>query len=217
SYATLEPQGITGVNYIDITAGTPTRPLLKNTVPRGVVPRLGSRPSAIANLLAGGGFIVQRTVDLLDRANRLFSDQNIKTLSATLSDVQAVTAELRQRKSIIADADVTVRNAGEAAAQVRELAKSSDALVNGPAKSSLTQIGDAAKEIDASAKDLQGLLASLKGPTAQFAAEGLPRLTEDLSSIKRASDHLDRLLTAIQANPRGFLSAPPAREEKVKP
>ena len=29
SYATLEPQGITGVNYIQITAGTPSKPLLK--------------------------------------------------------------------------------------------------------------------------------------------------------------------------------------------
>ncbi|MDO8902802.1 MAG: MlaD family protein, partial [Phenylobacterium sp.] len=28
SYATLEPQGITGLNYVQITAGTSTRPLL---------------------------------------------------------------------------------------------------------------------------------------------------------------------------------------------
>src|SRR5512140_1861199 len=30
SYATLEPQGITGVNYVQITAGTATKPLLKS-------------------------------------------------------------------------------------------------------------------------------------------------------------------------------------------
>ena len=35
SYATLEPQGITGVNYVQITAGTPAKPLLKDTGPRG--------------------------------------------------------------------------------------------------------------------------------------------------------------------------------------
>ena len=29
SYATLEPQGITGLNYVQITSGTGTRPLLK--------------------------------------------------------------------------------------------------------------------------------------------------------------------------------------------
>jgi len=30
SYATLEPQGITGLNYVQITAGTASRPLLKD-------------------------------------------------------------------------------------------------------------------------------------------------------------------------------------------
>src|SRR6202007_1915486 len=29
SYATLEPQGITGLNYIQISAGTPAKPLLE--------------------------------------------------------------------------------------------------------------------------------------------------------------------------------------------
>src|ERR1044071_8194973 len=30
SYGTLEPQGITGLNYIQISAGTPSKPLLKD-------------------------------------------------------------------------------------------------------------------------------------------------------------------------------------------
>src|SRR6187402_3804750 len=32
SFATLEPQGITGVNYVQIAAGTPAKPLLNSTV-----------------------------------------------------------------------------------------------------------------------------------------------------------------------------------------
>src|ERR1700761_2773985 len=35
SYATLEPQGVTGVNYVQITAGTRARPFLKDVTPRG--------------------------------------------------------------------------------------------------------------------------------------------------------------------------------------
>jgi ABC-type transporter Mla subunit MlaD len=35
SYATLEPQGITGVNYVQITAGSPNKELLKDTVKTG--------------------------------------------------------------------------------------------------------------------------------------------------------------------------------------
>src|SRR5205085_3715865 len=107
------------------TAGTPSKPLLKNTVPEGQVPRLASQRDALSDLLAGGGFIVQRAVEALDRVNRVFSDENIKTLTATMSDVQAVTGELRERKSIIADAQKTLQDADQATEQITALAKSS--------------------------------------------------------------------------------------------
>src|SRR5579872_4463557 len=45
SYATLEPQGITGVNYVQITAGTPSRPFLKDATPHGQVPVIRSQKS----------------------------------------------------------------------------------------------------------------------------------------------------------------------------
>ena len=53
SYATLEPQGITGVNYVQITAGTPSKPLLKDTVPRDQVPVIRSQRSTLSDLLEG--------------------------------------------------------------------------------------------------------------------------------------------------------------------
>ena len=168
SYATLEPQGITGVNYIQITAGSASRPLLKETVPPGQIPRMKSQKDALSDLLAGGGFIVQRTVEVLDRVNRVFSDENIKTIGATLSDVQAVTAELRERKSIIADAQKTLQSADEAAQQIRDLAKSSNGLVNGDAKRTLSKLGDAAGEIEATAKQLRGMVDKLQGPDHRF-------------------------------------------------
>src|SRR5579872_1247805 len=39
STASLEPQGITGVNYIQITAGTRAKPLLKEVTPFGQTPQ----------------------------------------------------------------------------------------------------------------------------------------------------------------------------------
>jgi phospholipid/cholesterol/gamma-HCH transport system substrate-binding protein len=217
SYATLEPQGITGVNYIQITAGTASKPLLKDTVPPGTVPRMKSQRDALSDLLAGGGFIVQRTVEVLDRVNRVFSDENIKTLSATMSDVQAVTAELRERKSVIADAQKTLQSADEAARQIRDLAKSSQGLVDGDAKRTMAKLGDAAGEIEATAKDLRGMVDKLQGPTADFAANGLPEISGAINSLQRTLDRLDQLLSEVQANPRGLVGKAPAKQIEVKP
>lgn len=59
SYATLEPQGITGLNYVQITAGTGTRQLLKEAdkprcerlgLGRDCIPVIRSQRSAISDL-----------------------------------------------------------------------------------------------------------------------------------------------------------------------
>jgi phospholipid/cholesterol/gamma-HCH transport system substrate-binding protein len=217
SYATLEPEGITGVNYIQITAGTASRPLLKDTVAEGQVPRIKSQRDALSDLLAGGGFIVQRTVEALDRVNRIFSDENIKTLTATMSDIEAVTAELRERKTIIADAQKTLRDADEATQRLGALAKSSEGLVNGDGRATIVKLGDAATELQGTAKDLRTMLGRLDGPTEAFATTGLPQLTQMIESLQRASDHLDQVLQEVQSDPRGVIGKAPAKQIEVKP
>jgi phospholipid/cholesterol/gamma-HCH transport system substrate-binding protein len=217
SYAQLEPQGITGVNYIQITAGTTSKPLLRDTVREGQIPRIPSQKDTLSDLLAGGGFIVQRAVEALDRVNRVFSDENIKTLSATMSDVQAVTAEIRERKAIIADAQKTLQDADEATRQFAALGKSSQNLVDGDGRRAVTKLSDAAGEIQGAAKGLRETMARLQGPTENFATTGLPQLTTAITSLQRATDHLDRVLSEVEANPQGVIGKAPAKEVEVRP
>ena len=104
SYATLEPQGITGINYLQITAGDPAKRLLKETVADGEVPIIRTQRSALSDLLAGGGTVLNANIEALDRVNRVLGDENIQTFGAALDDLQAFTAEAREQKEIIADA-----------------------------------------------------------------------------------------------------------------
>ncbi|HEY5290513.1 MAG TPA: MlaD family protein [Caulobacteraceae bacterium] len=217
SIATLEPQGITGVNYVQISAGTPAKPLLKTVTPQGEIPVIHTKEDALSNLLAGGGYIVQRAVETLDRVNRVLSDQNIQSLSSTMTNMRDVTAELNKRKTIIADAQKTVEDADAAVTQVRELAKSGNTLVNGDGKRAIAKLADAATEIEASAKSLHGMIDNLKGPTTQFATTGLPQLSNAIISLQRATDRVDQVMGDIQTNPRGLIGKPPAKEIEVKP
>lgn len=217
SYAALEPQGITGVNYVQITAGTQSKPLMKTTVPEGVVPKMSSRRDALSDLLAGGGYVLQRTVETLDRVNRVLSDDNIKALSGAMGDLHSVTSELRDHKSIIADAQKTLQGAGEALERISGLAKSSQGLVDGDAKRALAKLGDAASEIQGASKALRVTLEKLQGPASDFASQGLPKLTEEIDSLQRATQQLNMLLGDLQTNPRGLVGKAPAKEVEVKP
>ena len=225
SYATLEPQGITGVNYVQITAGTPSKPLLKVLEKakcdkigiRECIPIIRSQRSALSDLLEGGGTVLTRTIEALDRVNRVLSDQNVKTFSAALSDTQAVTAEFRERKSVIADAQKALQDIDAAAQEITELSKSGRSLVEGDGRRTMKNVADAAEEAKATAKDARAIIGKLSGPTADFASNGLPQVTAAVIQLQSAAESLERLVSEIQSSPTGALGKPAAEELKVKP
>jgi phospholipid/cholesterol/gamma-HCH transport system substrate-binding protein len=220
SYATLEPQGITGVNYIQITAGTPSRMLLKAYAKArcgDCVPVLKSQRSTLSDLLEGGGTVLTRTIEALDRVNRVLSDQNIKTFNAALSDTQAVTAELRERKSIIADAQKALQDADTATQNANALITSSKELVDGDGKRAIKNLADAADEVKGAAKDVRGMVAGLQGPTSDFATNGLPQVTAAVIQLQATAQSLDRLVNDLESSPTGALGKGQAAEVKVKP
>lgn len=161
--------------------------------------------------------MLTRTVEALDRVNRVLSDENIKTVSAAIADTQAVTAELRERKALIADAQKALQNIDAAAAQITELSKSSQALVDGEGKRTLANLADAAGEAQVAAKDIRAMVGRLDAPTNEFATNGLPQLTSAIQSLQQTADSLDRLIRDVEANPRGLVGKSPAQELKVKP
>lgn len=217
SFATLEPQGITGVNYVQITAGTPTQRLLKRVTPRGTVPRIRSERGMLSDLLASGGNVLASAIEALDRVNRVLSEDNIKRISGMLDDVQAATAELRERKAIIADAQRALQSADRAAQEIGELAASSNDLIKGDGRQIVTRLGNAATDIEAAATDLRTMMGKLQGPTGDFAVTGLQQITSAGASLQQAADSFDRILAEIQQSPQGLVSKPPAREIEVKP
>ena len=217
SVATLDPQGITGVTFIQITAGTRALPLLKDATPHGQPLIIHSKPGALSDLLSGGGNLVQRALETLNRVNQVLSDANIKRFSNTMENIQDVTAELNKRKQIIADADHAIVSADTAAQQITALAKSAQGLVDGNGKQTLTKITDAASQIESAAHDLDGMINKLKGPTSDFATNGLPQITSAIASLQSATDNLNHLISEVEANPRGFINKPSAKQVEVKP
>lgn len=217
SSATLEPQGITGVNYVQITAGTSAKRMLKDTVPAGEIPVIRSQNSALSDLLQGGGTVLTRTIEALDRVNNVLSDENVKTLSAALNDVQAITAEARERKAIIADAQKALQNIDAAAMEIGELSRSTRGLVETDGKRTLAELAEAAEELKAATKDARSMISRLEGPTTDFATTGLPQLTRAVTTLQSAAESLDRLVGEVESNPQGVISKSPAKEVEVRP
>jgi len=228
SRAQLEPQGVTGVNVIGISPGDPRSPLLEPTR-RNPVPEIRSTPSAFAGLLEGGGTVLQSTVNALERVNQLLSDQNLRLMSRSLADVQAITGEVAANRAIIGETRLTVAQTraaivdAQAALQgverttdeVIELVESSQDLVEGDARRALADVADTAAEIKAASRELRASVQQVTEPTAEFAQTGLPQITTAVASLQDAADSVSRLTDQINQSPTGLLSRRPARELEV--
>ena len=221
SYATLEPQGITGLNYIQISAGTPAKPLLQDVACKNVgigrqcIPVMKSQRSAISDLLEGGGTVLTSTIEALHRVNQVLSDENIKTFTAALSDAQSVTAELRERKSIIADAQSAIQHLDEATGAIADLSRTANGLVGGDGKRMVKNLADAAVEAKSAAADARAMVSRLQGPTSDFATNGLPQITAAVIQLQTAAESLDRLVSEVESSPTGALGKAGAKELKV--
>lgn len=216
SRAQLEPQGITGVNYIQITAGTPDTPLLKTQFADNQVPVIQSQPSPIAELLQGGGTVLAQAVDALNRINRVLSDDNIRSFSASLSSVEALTAELEARRSIIAEAERAMREAADALAEYRQLATSARSLVEGDGARALASLERAAGEAERAMSDVRRITGGLEGPVNDFATTGLPQLSSAIRGLEAATESLERLVEDVRQSPRDFIQRAPSRELEVE-
>lgn len=215
SRAQLEPLGITGVNYIQITSGTPGAPLLKSRYRDDQVPVLQSQPSQITELLEGGGTVLARALETLNRVNAVLSDENIESFSNTLNNVEEVSAELAARKQLLAEAERALTEAADAAAEIKALAASSRGLVEGDAARTIQSADRAAREIEAAAADVRRLTNALQGPTTEFATTGLPQLTAAVASLQEATESVQQLVDQAQASPQSLIAKPPAREIEV--
>ena len=217
SFATLEPQGVTGVNYIQITAGTKARPLLKDVTPRGQVPVIRSQKSTLSDLIEGGGTVLQRSIEALDRVNRVLSDQNIQQVTGMLGDLHTVTTELKDRKEIIANANDALKQVNETLKRTDRLVDSANKLVDGDGKRALGNLADAAQSLKETSQKAQSLLGKLEGPTTDFATNGLPQLSSAIGSLQTATESLNRVLDEAERSPGALISKPPAKEIEVKP
>ncbi len=213
SIASLEPQGVTGLFYMQVSPGSARAPLLKHTVD-GPPPIIHSEESALSKLLQGSGSVIENTYESLNRVNRLLSDQNIKSFSQSLNNLQELTADLKNREQILDDAHEAIVSAGQAADAVTELAHSTNGIV-GQAPQTLVKINAATDKLAAAADNFSKTTASLQKPIDTVQTTTLPEIQSSLENLNEATRSLKQLVDDVHNDPKSFVIKPEAKERKV--
>lgn len=217
SRAQLEPQGITGLNYIQITAGNPESRLLKAQYPAHEVPVIQSQPSPIAELLSGSGTLLAQAVDALNRVNRVMSDDNIRSFSSSVQNVETLTNELEARKGMFQELEQALVNANAAVQEYQQLGASARQLVEGDGRQAIANINQASAEARDAAQSVNRSLSGLEGPLGDFSSTSLPQLGQTIRDLQDATRDLQAVIDDVRASPREFISRPPTKEMEVEP
>lgn len=217
SRAQLEPQGITGLNYIQITAGNPESAILKSQYPENVIPVIQSQPSPIAELLSGSGTVLAQTVDALNRINRVMSDDNIRSLSTSIKNVEALSSELEARKGMFAELEQALAKANSAIGEYEALGVSARQLVEGDGREAVANINAAAEDARAAIASVNRSATGLEQPLGDFARNGLPQLEQSIAGLEEATRSLQGLVNEVRASPRDFIARGQSKEIEVQP
>jgi phospholipid/cholesterol/gamma-HCH transport system substrate-binding protein len=217
SRAQLEPQGITGLNYIQITAGEPSSALLKSQYPDNVVPVIQSQPSPIAELLSGSGTVLAQTVDALNRINRVMSDDNIRSFSSSVKSVEALTAELEARKGMFQQLEETITKANAAVGEYQQLGATARQLVDTDGRQAIANINKATAEAQAAIASINRSATGLEGPLGDFGTQTVPQLNDTIRQLDQATRSLQSLIDNVRESPRDFIAKAPSKEIEVQP
>jgi len=192
--AKMSITGITGSPFIQLTGGSPAAPLLTSADTRDV-PVIRTEPSALQN-------IADTANRLVARLDQVLSEENVKRVSNTLSNIEAMTGSIAGQREdlreIIINArasseqlEATLRSANGAVGKIdRELVDKLPGLVS--------KLDSTLGKLDSAAQGANGIVNENRAAISSFANDGLgqvgPTLTELrglVRDLRRMSDRLD--------------------------
>ncbi|NNE58368.1 MAG: MCE family protein [Hellea sp.] len=212
--AQLEPLGLTGLNYIQITPGTANSARLDPDV------SLRGKMSQLDNLFEGGENIIDGTTMAIRRVNILLSEETISDLQGILSNLNEITAKLREAEIDPEDIQETMKSIERAAKAIGDAAEAIDksavaigSVVDGDvtnffqsANNTLASISTTADEFGLFAKDGRLMTQDLRDSVNRLSNSGFADLEDTTDALRDLMLTLSNIADQLEQNPAQFFA-----------
>jgi phospholipid/cholesterol/gamma-HCH transport system substrate-binding protein len=207
SVATLELQGVTGVSYVQISAGSSQASMLPARS-RGEIPVIASRPSRIAELFEGAPDLINRSIVLVDRFADLVNEENRKHLGLIVADINKLTNAIARREQeigrIIEALERGSNDFAETSRSLRSVAAKADGAMNGV--DDLVRDGRrAVASIAAASEEAHAILAENRRPIENFTNDGLAEIRRFVNEARILVGSIARVAARIEDDPSQVL------------
>ena len=223
STASIQLAGITGITFVQISAGTGA-PL--EAKPGQPVPVIKSERTLVDQIVAGGAQALGRANLTFDGINRVLTDENIASMGNSIRNIETITAKLAADDGLIGEASATLKEVSAASQAFEDASRE----LEGVGKSANTTIVEAGADIRLLVTDVRKVANSAQGTLeeSQRAAAAVTALMEGpaietLENTAAASQdlrvliyRLDRTVRNIERNPQGFVVGEPLPYEEKR-
>jgi len=221
SFAQLEPQGLTGLSYVQITGGSPDAPLLYSP-PSQPPPRIFARQAQIEGIFQGSEDVLAAAQIALIRLSSLLNEQNVEEVGATLRNLRVITSQLSEEDQLIDDLrsaiqriDVAAGDISNAAASMEQFSVTAEAFLINDMSPAVVETTAAAVAVNQAAIDTGLMIQAISPPLEAFAEEGLDDLTLAASDLRRLIEALERIALEIESDPGAFIAGNPNETVEV--
>lgn len=209
----------TGVSTIQIDppenppAGQPRRPRRELRCPEANpqsecpygVPVIPTRPGALGQLLNTAPELLERVSTLTERLTELLSDRNQESLAGILDHFEEISRSLAERSpeiaATVAEARVAIRQAGNAADRIGQLAGSTSALLDSEGRPLITDLRATLRSADQSMTQLQAAIGEARPGIQAFTNQTLPEVGQLMHDLRATSESLREITDRL--NQRG--------------
>lgn len=211
TFATLAFQGVTGLSFIQLDDnGEDAQP--PEPGPRGGVPRIPLRPSALGQLQDSITTLAEKVATVADSLNQVLGPDNRASLANALTEIGGAARNISQ---LAANVDKTVEaQFGPRNSSIPQLVKQTTATMQSVQTAAQEARGVLAS-LSATADDAQKALARVTAPGGMIDSLGqtvdtaatstLPRIQQLSEDASRAVRRIDQVADTLGDNPQALL------------
>lgn len=214
STATIRGVGFTGVSQIQLdppppptaaVAGQRPRPRRElrcpeqnpqSECPYGI-PVIPVKPGALGQLLNTAPELLARVSTLTERLTELLSDRNQESIAGILDNLQEVSRSLAERSpeiaATLAEARVAIRQAGEAADRIGQLASSTSQLIDRDGRPLIADLRQTLRSAQGSMEQLERAIGDARPGIQAFSNQTLPEVGQLMRDLRAASESLRQI------------------------
>lgn len=226
STAVIDFAGITGVTFVQITAGTdsagPLRP-----APNQDIAEIDAGPTPLAALFDGGAQIVEKVDGALAQAETLLTDENIAALSSTLRNIEAITADLAaddgamitqatDTLSALERAGERLAVASDAATRVAGSVEGELETLNAELKLLVAELNSATGEATSTLAESKRAIAAATALVEGSASDTMAQTGRAAQELRQLTARLDRVVRDLEQNPQSLVVGNPRPYEKKR-